>query len=128
MTLSVLVDSSAWVRAFAGREPHASTIRALSEHPTHRVLGHEYVYGELLIGDKGARVKPLSIYVKLAYAPTVAHGEVVAFVRARRLYGAGIGWIDAHLLASALASGAVLYTADVDLHKAARALGVAYSP
>jgi predicted nucleic acid-binding protein len=51
---------------------------------------------------------------------------VVALVRARRLFGRGIGWIDAHLLASSLVSGARLYTADAPLAGVARDLAIAY--
>jgi hypothetical protein len=38
----------------------------------------------------------------------------------------GIGWVDAHLLASALASGATLWSVEGDLVSAAEDLGVAY--
>jgi predicted nucleic acid-binding protein len=43
----------------------------------------------------------------------------------RRLAGSGIGWVDAHLLASALLSGARLWTLDRPLARVAQRLGVA---
>jgi predicted nucleic acid-binding protein len=58
----------------------------------------------------------------------VPHLDVVSFVRARKLHGRGIGWIDAHLLASALVGGAPLWTADERLARLARELGIAYVP
>jgi hypothetical protein len=47
-------------------------------------------------------------------------------VRDRRLHGRGIGWIDAHLLASALVGRLRLWTTDPALAIAARELGVGY--
>ena len=119
----VLVDTSVWIRSLAGKEPYrASLDRLLADES---VLGHELVYGELLIGDPGARSATLTHYRRFSYAASVAHEEVVALVRARRLFGRGIGWIDAQLLASMLVAGARLYTADTSLAAIARDLGVA---
>lgn len=52
--------------------------------------------------------------------------EVVTMVRARRLFGRGIGWIDVHLLASAVAERVKLWTADQRLDEVASEFGVAY--
>jgi len=60
-------------------------------------------------------------------APLVPHQEVVAFVRERKLHGRGIGWIDAHLLASALVARVQLWTADAPLRATAEELGIAYA-
>ncbi len=46
-------------------------------------------------------------------------------VEKERLFGAGIGWVDAHLLASARLSGCLLWTLDKPLRKAAAALRLA---
>jgi predicted nucleic acid-binding protein len=51
---------------------------------------------------------------------------VIEFVRGRKLNGRGVGWIDVHLLASALVSRVRLWTADSRLHAVASELGVAY--
>lgn len=59
-------------------------------------------------------------------APLVPHTEVVAFVRERKLNGRGIGWIDAHLLASSLVGRLKLWTADSPLATVATELGIAY--
>lgn len=47
-------------------------------------------------------------------------------MRSRHLHGRGLHWIDAHLLASALAANLRLWTADAPLAAAARDLGVAW--
>ena len=54
------------------------------------------------------------------------HSDVVAFVEARKIHGRGIGWIDVHLLASALVGGVQLWTADRPLGRIADELGIAY--
>jgi predicted nucleic acid-binding protein len=43
------------------------------------------------------------------------------------LYGRGIGWTDAHLLASALLAGVPLWTADEPLARLAHELGILFS-
>ena len=56
----------------------------------------------------------------------VDHHDVLRLIEERRLWGKGIGWIDGHLLASALVSGARLWTLDSALGRAARALAVEF--
>jgi predicted nucleic acid-binding protein len=90
------------------------------------VSGHELVYGELLIGDRGGRKQLLADYAAMHQAPGVPHRDVVEFVWDRRLHGRGIGWIDAHLLASALVGRLKLWTADPRLTVLARELRIAY--
>jgi predicted nucleic acid-binding protein len=93
-----------------------------------QVAGHELVYGELLIGDRGGRKKFLSAYERMHQASMVPHHEVVALVRHRNLHGRGVGWIDIHLLASALGERLQLWTADQHFAAVAKDLGVAYKP
>ena len=120
----VLVDTSVWIRFLSNRAPYAAGLDALLSRD--EVSGHDFVYGELLIGDKGGRKHLLTAYEHMHQAPVVPHCEVVEFVRARRLHGRGIGWIDAHLLASALVGRLRLWTTDPALATTARELGVAY--
>ena len=120
----VLVDTSVWIRFLSNRAPCAAALDHLLSRD--EVSGHHFVYGELLIGDKGGRKQLLAQYELMHQAPAVAHREVAEFVRERRLYGRGIGWIDAHLLASALVARLQLWTTDPRLAAVARELGVAY--
>jgi len=122
--VSVLVDTSVWIRFLANRGPYARELDALLGRD--EVRGHEFVYGELLIGDPSGRKALLSRYELIDSAQMVPHQEVAAFVRARKLHGRGIGWIDAHLLASALVSDLTLWTADAALEAVARELRIAY--
>ena len=120
----VLVDPSVWIRFLSNRDPYATELDALLSRD--EVSGHDFVYGELLIGDTGGRQQLLAEYEQMHQAPVVPHREVVEFVRERRLHGRGIGWIDAHLLASALVGRVRLWTTDPALAMAAKELRVAY--
>lgn len=120
----VLADTSVWIRSLRAEQPYISEMDALLSQD--RIAGHELVYGELLIGDRGGRTRLLASYERIWQAAVVPHQEVAAFVRHRRLSGRGIGWIDAHLLASALVSRLQLWTADSPLRALAKQFGVAY--
>ena len=60
----------------------------------------------------------------LPEADLLEHEEVMRFLDARRLYGRGIGWVDAHLLASTLLAGCAIWTLDKPLRRVAAALNV----
>lgn len=122
--MSVLVDTSVWIRFLLNRAPYASRLDELLGRE--EVSGHDFVYGELLVGDKGARKALLADYERMTQAPVVPHADVVAFVRDRKLHGRGIGWIDVHLLASALVARCELWTTDPALAAAAKDLGISY--
>ena len=120
----VLVDTSVWIPSLAGRAPYANELALLLSRG--KVAGHELVHGELLIGDRGGRTQFLATYDRMQQARTVPHREVVGFVRDRDLHGRGVGWVDVHLLASALVERWQLWTADPRLATLAREFGVAY--
>jgi predicted nucleic acid-binding protein len=120
----VLVDTSVWIRFLSNQAPFATELDKLLADDA--VAGHAFVYGELLVGDRGGRQKLLSSYERMEQIPPVPHSEVVAFVRARKIHGRGLGWIDAHLLASALVGGVRLWTADGRLGTIADELGIAH--
>jgi predicted nucleic acid-binding protein len=120
----VLVDTSVWIRFLAGTEPYSSELDRLLARD--EVLGHDFVYGELLIGDRGGRARMLAAYTELHWAALVRHAEVAGMVKGRRINGRGIGWIDAHLLASTMVERSSLWTADRPLANVAEDLGVAH--
>src|SRR5437762_712016 len=120
----ILVDSSVWIRFLANRAPYAIELDKLLN--LDEVTGHELVYGELLIGDRGGRRKLLAAYEQMPQASIVPHSEVVAFVRDRDLQGRGVGWTEIHLLASAIVGRLQLWTADPSFAAVATELGVAY--
>src|SRR3954471_1807269 len=122
--MTVLVDTSVWIRFLANRTPYAGELEELLGRD--EVCGHDLVYGELLIGDVDGRRRLLGDYEQMHQAPIVAHRDLVEFVGTRRLHGRGIGWIDAHLLASAIVGRLRLWTADPRLATLAKELDVGY--
>jgi predicted nucleic acid-binding protein len=122
----VLVDTSVWIRFLANREPYAAELDRLLERD--EVVGHQLIFGELLIGDRGGRPKLLAAYEQMHQASVIPHPEVVTFVRDRQLQGRGVGWVDVHLLASALVDRLQVWTADPRFADVAEELAVAYIP
>src|SRR5580693_320402 len=120
----VLVDTSVWIRFLANRAHFAAGLDRLLD--LDEVAGHELVYGELLIGDRGGRRNLLAAYELMQQASLVPHRDLVWFVRERDLYGRGVGWIDIHLLASAIVGRMQLWTVDQRLSALAKELGAAY--
>jgi predicted nucleic acid-binding protein len=116
----ILVDTSIWIdHSHRRHESLAGWLEA------ELVLGHPFVQGELAAGQMPRRAEVLALFNRLPAAPIVSHREMLQFVDRHRLMGQGLGWIDLHLLASALVSHATLATRDGPLARAARALGVA---
>ena len=120
----VLVDTSVWIRYLAGQPPYLAELGRLLG--LDEVTAHELVYGELLIGDRGGRRKLLTAYERMHQAAMVPHRDVVAFVRDHGLHGRGVGWIDIHLLASAVVGRLQLWTDDPRFAAVANEVGVAY--
>jgi predicted nucleic acid-binding protein len=120
---AVLVDTSVWRRFFSG-SPAFKGLQALLEEDG-LVLVHPFILGELVMGGMSSREEEL--FRRLPRAERLTDEEVLAMVKRRRLARRGIGWIDAHLLASALTSSAVLWSADKDLAAAAKELDAAFT-
>ena len=59
-------------------------------------------------------------------AISAEHGEVLRFIEENRLMAKGLGFVDMHLLASALLSGLQLWTLDKRLQQVALKLGLAF--
>lgn len=89
------------------------------------VLCHPFVVGELACGSLTGRAEVLSLLETLPEAPVAEHAEVLRLIDTRRLHGKGLGWIDMHLIASAVLSRAQLWTLDKPLSRVAVAMGVA---
>jgi predicted nucleic acid-binding protein len=102
----ILVDTSVWI-----------------EH-LRQVLCHPFVIGELACETLQKRREILTMLNALPEAHLLEHEEVMSFLEARHLYGRGIGWVDAHLLASTLLTRCTLWTFDKPLRRAAAALNV----
>ena len=89
------------------------------------VLTHPFVVGELALGKLQQRDEILRLLGNLPAANVASQDEVLALIERRNLAGAGIGWVDAHLLASALLSDTSLWTLDRKLTTVVMRLGLA---
>jgi predicted nucleic acid-binding protein len=115
----ILVDTSVWIAHFRKGGPRLGEL--LSEA---LVLVHPFVVGELACGNLKNRARILSDLGALPSAVSATHEEVMRLIEDRKLWGLGIGWIDTHLLASALLSNCQFWTLDGRLVRAAAAAGV----
>ncbi len=118
--MTVLVDTSVWIEHLRRGHAPLTTLLEAGE-----ALLHPFVLGELACGQIRQRPQVLQLLGALP-APIVASDmEVMAFIDRHSLHGLGIGWVDAHLLASARLTGVPLLTLDRALVRAAAAVDVA---
>ena len=115
----ILVDTSVWVQHLR----HGNT-RLADLLEDEQVLSHPFVIGELAMGSIKNRLELLTLLERLPASAITTHRDVLTLVDRRRLHGSGIGWIDAHLLASAMLSQSRIWTLDGPLERAARSLDV----
>ena len=82
------------------------------------------VIGELACGHLHNRQTLLGLLNGLPRVSVAADHEVLLTIENRQLMGRGIGFIDAHLLTSAMLSQTTIWTADRRLAAVARELGL----
>lgn len=115
----ILVDTSVWIAHFRKGSSRLGELLGQA-----LVMVHPFVIGELACGNLRNRARILSDLEALPSAVSATHEEVMRLVEDRKLWGLGIGWIDVHLLASALLSDCQFWTLDGRLARAAVAAGV----
>lgn len=90
---------------------------------------HPFVVGELVVGDFGKRRKVISVLQNVNNISTVRDEDVVEFIREKKLFGRGIGYIDCHLLASVFKEGnTFIWKSDKRFRRATIELGLAFLP
>ena len=115
----ILVDTSVWVDHFRKGLPLLGELLAAGE-----VTTHPFVIGELACGNLSNRKEILALLASLPAAKLATHSEALHLVDRHGLSGRGLGWIDVHLLASALLSGLGLWTMDRRLKAAGETVGL----
>ncbi len=117
----ILVDTSVWVDHLrASNKSLAGLLDAGA------VLMHPFVIGELALGNLQRRETVLGDLSDLPRVSVATEAEVVHFIDRHRLFGRGIGYVDAHLLAAMqLTPGAALWTRDGRLRGIAAQLELA---
>lgn len=117
----ILVDTSVWIDHFRVGSSRLETLLLAGQVRTHR-----FVLGELACGSIRRRAKVLRLLHALPQTVFASDDEVMTLLENHKLYGWGLGWIDVHLLASALMTPCPLWTLDRALQRAARALAVSF--
>lgn len=117
----ILVDTSVWVQHLRDGDERLAMLLGLGE-----VLGHPFVVGELALGNMRRRGPVLTNLRDLPQATMATNDEMLRFIDAQALFGRGVGYVDAHLLAATrLTPGAKLWTRDRRLHAVAAQMSLA---
>lgn len=104
----ILVDTSVWIDHL-----HASIALLAEALEAEEVLVHPFIIGELACGEMKQRREVLRLLGTLPSGVVATDEETLHFIERHHLMGKGIGYIDAHLLASVtLADGAQFWTRD----------------
>ncbi|MBO1361604.1 type II toxin-antitoxin system VapC family toxin [Acetobacter sacchari] len=116
----ILVDTSVWIDHLRQTDQRLSVLLV-----RRKILGHPFVIGELALGSLKQRDVILDSLRGLPSALVASDDEVQAYIDRHALFGLGIGYVDAHLLAAtALTVGAKIWTRDRRLNAAADRVGV----
>ena len=121
----ILVDTSVWVDHLRSGNPHLGRMLEAGS-----VLAHPFVVGEVVLGHLRQRATVLHALLRLPQAILASEAETRHFIDRHTLFGRGIGYIDAHLLAATqLTPDARIWSvcnlATSVLHDLAEALGLA---
>ena len=111
----ILADTSIWIDHF--RHADAELRRVIEDD---RLLCHPAVIGELALGSLRDRGSVIGFLSDQRQALVATHDEVMMMIDRHGIFSMGIGYTDAHLLASVLLDGrAALWTRDRRLRAAA---------
>ena len=92
-----------------------------------QIFGHPFVTGEVSLGSLSMRERMLAKLAALPQLPVQRYDRVALLIESASLWSKGIGYIDAHLLASVrMVPGAQLWTRDKSLFALSEQLGVSY--
>jgi predicted nucleic acid-binding protein len=117
----ILVDISIWLDHLRSSDTMLAALLERGE-----VLAHPFVTGELALGNLRQREIVLAALCGLPHATIASEAEILGFIERHSLFGLGIGYVDAHLLAATrLTADALLWTRDTRLANVALRLDLA---
>jgi hypothetical protein len=117
----ILVDTSVWIDHLRASDERLTQLLVAGQ-----VLVHPFVIGELALGNLRNRDTLLGALQDMPQAAVATESEVLRFIGQQNLFGLGIGYIDAHLLAAVmLVPRSLLWTRDKRLLTASVQLGIA---
>lgn len=115
----ILVDTSVWIDHLRHSERHLHDLLQAKS-----VITHPFVIEELACGHFKDRSQIIDLLQALPTVPVATHIEVVNLISNKGLYGAGLGSVDVHLIASAMLAGASIWSKDKALVSEAQKLGL----
>jgi predicted nucleic acid-binding protein len=119
----ILVDSSIWIDHLNVPDTELSDLLGRA-----RALIHPFVIGEIALGSLRDRERLIGELTAIKQALVAEHDDVMTLIERHALGGTGIGYVDAHLLASVLLSpGLTLWTRDKRLAAVASRMSVGYA-
>lgn len=119
--MRVLADTSIWIDYFRREDPRLTSLLDQGD-----IVIHPFVIGELVLGRVSKISHMLDDLSTLPKATIASNDEVLELIVKRKLSGLGIGYVDAHLLASTMLTiEASIWTRDKRLLAAAKALKLA---
>lgn len=114
----ILVDTSIWIDYMRGGNDILAALLTRG-----RVKIHPFVIGEIALG--GARQQVIADLQELPRAEVATDSEVLDFIQRHQIAGRGIGYVDAHLLASSLLTDDPrLWTLDKSLRSVAEEMSL----
>ena len=117
----ILVDTSVWIKHL--RENEKNLVRLLEQG---LVACHPFIIGELACGGIKNRHEIISLLNDLPSTDILDHYDIMEFIEYRKIMNKGIGYVDVHLLGSALVTETPLWTFDKALKKIANQLSISY--
>ena len=118
---SILVDTSVWVNHLRKNDENLANLLGQG-----RVACHPFIIGELACGGIKNRDEILGLLNDLPSTDLLDHYDIMDFIEYRKIMNKGLGYVDVHLLGSALVSETPLWTFDKALKKIAKQLSIDY--
>jgi predicted nucleic acid-binding protein len=116
----ILADTSIWIDHFrSGNQELQSALNS------GQIAIHPWIIAELALGSLRDRAKTLAMLDLLPQVRVARPSELRLMIEARHLYNLGIGFTDAHLIASVfLNPSTLLWTRDKQLRKVSEGFGI----
>lgn len=121
----ILIDTNIWIEHFRSANDEVAALLEAG-----RVVQHPFIVAEMALGGLRDRMMTLASLELLPQLPVAELDEVRELIEVRKLYTAGIGLIDAHLIASLIIvqTPTAVWTNDSGLARVAEKLGILANP
>lgn len=119
----ILVDTNVWVHYLRG---DGDALEELLKEE--KVLMHSMILGELSCHNLADRAQRIDDWRALPMIGSLTDDRVMSLIETESMSGAGIGFVDAHLIGAVKTAGNVqIWTRDNRLHNVASRLDIAFS-